>query len=349
MTQPTNKAELLQEMERSYQDMLRFLDSMSDEEKTAPILDENWSAKDSLAHLIDWQKMVLDWMGQSLRGENVKRFVPGYQYDTEEERVPVMEKLNAQLYKESKDRPLADVMRDLDTTHRAMYALIEGMNETDIFDPNRFAWRNGSPARDMLGGNTYEHYDEHREWIQQARERMQKGLPSSKQELLKRVRERHADMEGLLASLSVEQMTAPVLDDGWSVKDSLAHLVAWEGLLLDWTASCRRGEDIVRWGPGFEIDGDNSQEQMNRLNTHLYEKNKARKVGEVLDDFRATYLRVVELLEGLSEDEIFDPDHFPVRRGRPLITLLVGDTYEHYDEHAGWIRAWLSKKAEHNS
>jgi len=39
------------------------------------------------------------------------------------------------------------------------------MKGRDIFDPNRFAWRNGSPAFDMLAGNTFEHYDEHRQWI----------------------------------------------------------------------------------------------------------------------------------------------------------------------------------------
>jgi hypothetical protein len=338
---PKNKTELLNEIERSHQDMVRFLASLSDEEKTAPILPENWSVKDSLAHLIDWEKMTMDWLTRSLQGEYVRRFIPGFQYETEEQREPVMQALNTHLYEQNKNRALDDVMRDFRGTHRAIADFVGQMNETDIFDPNRFVWRNGSPALDMIGGNTYEHYDEHREWIREAL--AARAYPTSKQELLKRVRERHAQMEELLASLTMEQMTAPELDDGWSVQDSLAHIVEWENLLLDWTATYRRGEDIVRWAPGFEIEGDNGEEQMNRFNTHLYEKNKSRPLGELLDDFRSTYLRVLELLEGLSESEIFDPDYFPVRKGRPLITLLAGDTYEHYDEHAGWIRAWRAK------
>ncbi|MDL1896467.1 ClbS/DfsB family four-helix bundle protein [Anaerolineae bacterium CFX7] len=165
-----NKQILLNEIERAHQDMTRWLAALSDDEKTAPILNEGWSVKDSLAHLIAWEKMTLDWLARSLQGEQVKRFVEGFQYDTEAEREAVMEKLNTHLYEQNKNRPLPEVMQDFRATHRAIFDFVAQMNENDIFDPNRFAWRNGSPAFDMLAGNTYEHYDEHRQWILEALE-----------------------------------------------------------------------------------------------------------------------------------------------------------------------------------
>lgn len=165
-----NKQTLLNEIERAHQDMTRWLAALSDDEKTAPILNEGWSVKDSLAHLIDWEKMTLDWLARSLHGEEVKRFVEGFQYNTEAEREAVMEKLNTHLYEQNKNRPLQEVMQDFRATHRAMFDFVAQMNENDIFDPQRFAWRNGSPAFDMLAGNTYEHYDEHRQWILKALE-----------------------------------------------------------------------------------------------------------------------------------------------------------------------------------
>lgn len=165
MHQPTTKQELLNEIERAHQDMVRFLAALSDEEKTAPILDEGWSAKDSLAHIVDWEKMTIDWTTRSLQGENVKRFTPEFQFNSEDERVPVMEKLNTHLYEQNRNRSLDDVMRDFRATHRALAELVAQLDEQDIFDPDRFAWRNGSPAFDMLAGNSYDHYDEHREWI----------------------------------------------------------------------------------------------------------------------------------------------------------------------------------------
>lgn len=168
MNQPTTKQELLNEIERAHQDMVRFLAALSDEEKTAPVLNEGWSTKDSLVHLVDWEKMMMGWLTQSLQGAQVKRFVPGFQYDSEAEREPTMEKLNAHLYEQGKNRPLDDVMSDFRATHRAILDFVTQMSETDIFDPNRFAWRNGSPAFDTIAANTFQHYDEHREWIAEA-------------------------------------------------------------------------------------------------------------------------------------------------------------------------------------
>jgi hypothetical protein len=171
------------------------------------------------------------------------------------------------------------------------------------------------------------------------------SYPTAKQELLRRIRERHAEMEERLASLSPAQMTAPVLDDGWSVKDSLAHLAAWENNMLGWVGNYQRGEPIVRWAPGFEIDGDNSEQQLNRYNAFLFQQNKPRALDDVLDDFRETFVNIVATIEGLSDAEIFDENYFPARSGSPLLDLLIGDTYEHYDEHSGWIRAWLNRTA----
>ena len=169
------------------------------------------------------------------------------------------------------------------------------------------------------------------------------SYPTTKQELLQRIRERHADMQELLSSLAPAQMRAPELDAGWSVQDSLAHIAAWEKIMLDAIGKYRRDENVGLWAPGFEIEGDNSEEQMNRYNAHLFEQNRERALDDVLDDFRETFMNIVATIETLSDAEIFNDNHFPARKGRPLLTFLVGDTYEHYDEHIGWIRAWLNK------
>ncbi len=171
------------------------------------------------------------------------------------------------------------------------------------------------------------------------------SYPTTKQELLKRIREQHADMEELLSSLSPAQMRAPELDAGWSVKDSLAHIAAWEKIMLDAIGKYRRDEKVILWAPGFQVDGSNNEEQMNRYNAHLFEQNRERELADVLDDFRETFMNIVATMESLSDAEIFDDNHFSARKGRPLLTFIVGDTYEHYDEHIGWIREWLAKTA----
>lgn len=331
MNQPATKQELLKEIERSHQDLVRVLASMTDEEKVAPILQDGWSVKDSLAHLVAWEKMTIDWLTRSLRGEHVKRFVEGFQYDTEQQRLSVMEALNQHLFEQNKERALEEVMRDFRSTHRAISEFVTQMEERDIFDPNRFAWREGSPALEMIAGNTYGHYAEHQGWILEWRAK--RAYPTSKNELLRRIRERHAEMEELLGSLSPAQLTAPELDAGWSVKDSLAHLAAWENLAVEWVNLYRRGETPKYWAEGFVVGDGNSEELMHRFNAHLFEQNQDRALDDVLEHYRTAYSRVVEMIESLDAGEIFDANYFPARKGRPLITLLAGDSYEHYDEH----------------
>lgn len=161
MTTPTNKTELLDEIAGAHQDMMRLLAAISADDLTAPTLDGGWSPQDALAHVIAWEKMAMDWLGRSVQGEHVKRFIPGFQYDTEAEREPMMEKLNTHLFEQNRNRALDDVLQDLRATHRAFYDLVAQTDDRDIFDPHRFPWRNGSPAFDMIAANTYEHYREH--------------------------------------------------------------------------------------------------------------------------------------------------------------------------------------------
>ena len=74
---------------------------------------------------------------------------------------------------------------------------------------------------------------------------------SNKRELLAEAQAAHARMEALLATLSPAELSATILDEGWSIKDSLAHLVAWEKMMLGWLESLRRGEPVVRFAPGY--------------------------------------------------------------------------------------------------
>jgi hypothetical protein len=157
------------------------------------------------------------------------------------------------------------------------------------------------------------------------------------------IRAAHADMQKYLASLTPEQRVAPVLDEGWSVQDSLAHISAWENMTMDRIAIYRHGEKPTAWLEGFVISENDSADQIEKINAHLFEKNKNRALDDVLQDFRAAFQRTVETVEALTEQEIFDPDYFPVRDHHPLLNVIAGDTYAHYDEHLGWMREALGK------
>ena len=55
-------------------------------------------------------------------------------------------------------------------------------------------------------------------------------------------------------------------------------------------------------------------------------------------------LPVDVLRSKVPEDELFDPDRFEWRKGRPLLWMIGGNTFGHYQEHIDWINEWLAKK-----
>lgn len=174
MSHPTNKAELFEVLRQSHQEMTDFLATLSDEDKTAPILDEGWSIKDSLQHLGDWENMMLGWVESSVRGVQPTRFREDFveSGDSDEE---TMLRLNDYLYQQGKTRPLGDVLADFNATHAKVLATLAKVSEADIFDENRFAWRNGSALGNVIAGNTFGHYEEHLGWIRAGMAKAGKG------------------------------------------------------------------------------------------------------------------------------------------------------------------------------
>jgi hypothetical protein len=76
-----------------------------------------------------------------------------------------MDRLNEQTYMLYKDRPLGEVLSDFDTTYRRALEVVSSLEEKDLLDPQRFAWRQGAPLWHMVAANTWEHYREHHEAI----------------------------------------------------------------------------------------------------------------------------------------------------------------------------------------
>jgi hypothetical protein len=57
-------------------------------------------------------------------------------------------------------------LADFHRSYARAYSVVEALTEEDLIDPQRFAWRKGDPLWHMVAGNTWEHYQEHRESIE---------------------------------------------------------------------------------------------------------------------------------------------------------------------------------------
>ena len=105
MPRPTTKHQLLEAIELERSALEEFLAGLSPEQMTQPGLVGEWSAKDVLAHLIEWEQMVLNWYSAGVKG-NVP-VTPSEEYNWGQ-----TPQLNQKIYEKHRDRPLADIQKD---------------------------------------------------------------------------------------------------------------------------------------------------------------------------------------------------------------------------------------------
>ncbi|GAB4333322.1 MAG: hypothetical protein Kow0010_19660 [Dehalococcoidia bacterium] len=163
---------------------------------------------------------------------------------------------------------------------------------------------------------------------------------ASKLELLEQIATSRSALDRLVAGLSPRDFERTDAA-GWTVKDQLAHIAAWERILM----AVLRGEDRgapVGLAPGeaFSID---------EINAHILERSRHQPLSEVLADYRRTHAELLSELDQLSDVDLELPySHFqPQSAGEdwashPIIAWIRDNTTAHYDEHAIAIRQTLS-------
>jgi hypothetical protein len=158
----------------------------------------------------------------------------------------------------------------------------------------------------------------------------------NRDELIELTRSSRRSLEDQLVGLSDPQLTEPTLDDGWSIKDVLAHISAWERMFIGWIEALMRGEKPDR--PEFF-----SQEWTDTVNARIYSENCARALADVRTESQASYEAILAFIDRLSDDELFDPKRFAWTNGREIAPWLRANADEHYDEHRDQIAAWRAR------
>ncbi len=157
----------------------------------------------------------------------------------------------------------------------------------------------------------------------------------TKAELMDRIQASRLALDRLLGQLSEYQMTEPVFAGGWSAKDVVAHITAWEQRLLGWLATAGRGEAPQIPAPGYTWD------DMDQLNEQAYHEYRPYSLESVMASYRASLGLMFAVLEQLTDDDLnaayFGPGTVA------LWKYFAGCTYEHYAEHGEAIRAWLEE------
>jgi hypothetical protein len=139
--------------------------------------------------------------------------------------------------------------------------------------------------------------------------------------------------EALLAPLIETQMTAPDVNDGWSVKDNLAHLSAWHKRVIQLLNATMQGIPLPDPTPDMTTD---------EVNAQFYQENRGRSLQDVHAEFRVTYQQVCDAVQAISTEDLNKPLDW--LDGRSVGEYIPVNTYEHYQEHTDIIEAWLKRQ-----
>ena len=103
MPRPTSKRDLLEAARRERGRLEAVLDSVPPARMVERGVVGEWSVKDVLAHLHDWEQLALRWYRTGLGGENPAVPAPGYKWNQTPQ-------LNRAVFEKHRDRPLGEVV-----------------------------------------------------------------------------------------------------------------------------------------------------------------------------------------------------------------------------------------------
>jgi hypothetical protein len=137
--------------------------------------------------------------------------------------------------------------------------------------------------------------------------------------------------EALIAGTSEERLTAPRQPGGWSVKDVLAHLHAWQQVSIARVEAALHDAQPVMpgWVAGPDPDAEDLLEQFNATIYRIYHDLPWPAVHQA---WRAGFLRLIALAERVPARDLLAVDRFAWMPGSALIAVLEG-SLEHHREH----------------
>jgi hypothetical protein len=157
----TSKTKLLTDIEAEWRLLEKTLNRLSEEQMLAPGVTGEWSVKDLLAHIVFWEKFMLDRVEGALTGEPLK-----YPPIMNNEDVNLV---NSHAFMDSRERPLADVLAEFQNVYEHLQTVLEVLDDEDLTRPMPWDWASEDLRLwHIIIANTTDHYQEHRLEIEKA-------------------------------------------------------------------------------------------------------------------------------------------------------------------------------------
>lgn len=159
------RAALMAEIDAGYEQLRAYLDTLDEAAWTGPVDAAGWNVKDHVMHLAVWAGSMVAVMDRRPRWEAM-----GLSQDVWATIAQGYDVINEAI-REQHATASAPAVRDaLDQAHRGLVARADALDAADLMRPYNYfqPWAEGrdQPLVGYLRGNTVEHYDAHRRYIE---------------------------------------------------------------------------------------------------------------------------------------------------------------------------------------
>ncbi|UYN89406.1 MAG: ClbS/DfsB family four-helix bundle protein [Anaerolineales bacterium] len=162
----------------------------------------------------------------------------------------------------------------------------------------------------------------------------------TKQQLLQGMQEGWDRLQTFISEHSEEQLTSPTDAAGWTAKDHLMHLSVWAGSMV----AVLNGKPRRDYMEISREDWVTLSETYDVVNGILQQRYKDLPLAEVRKAVEEKHNELVARTEAMTEEELQLPySHYqPTSKSTtPIFEYIVGNTFEHYDEHMGWMKTLI--------
>jgi hypothetical protein len=160
---------------------------------------------------------------------------------------------------------------------------------------------------------------------------------ANQREAAARLRDDQRFWRDLVDEVGRDHMDEPGPMGEWTFKDLAAHLAAWRNYRIPMIQAAGLGEPT----PPPPWPAHLADDAYDEINEWFRERDAARSLDDVLDDYDGSFERLAAALEALPESVAHDPTGLPWMGGEAAIDA---DFTEHlHDEHMPAVRAWLDE------
>jgi len=160
---------------------------------------------------------------------------------------------------------------------------------------------------------------------------------TTKEEMLADIERAWSHLNGALDRLTEEQMTTRQDAQGWTIKDHIVHMAAWERSVVFFLQGKPRHEGL---GVDEAVYLEGTEDE---INAAIQQQRQGLSLAEALNQLREVHEQLLKLLQPMTDADLLRPyrHYLPEEPGEgegpPAINLVYGNTADHFAEHQGWI------------